>query len=97
MLDTHAALALFARHRCRRLRARVADVVGSNGKTIAKELIRAALAPSYRVHATAGNENEMVARLAARATCRPRRGDACIPARVRAFRVVVRKASTDKR
>lgn len=58
--DTRAALVALARHRRQRLQARVVAVVGSNGKTTTKELIRAALTPLYRVHATVGNENNQI-------------------------------------
>jgi len=58
--DTLQALAALARHRRMQLGARVVGVVGSNGKTTTKELIRAALAPRYRVHATEGNMNNRI-------------------------------------
>ena len=60
--DTLAALGLLARARRRRLPAGapVVAVTGSSGKTSTKELIRAALAPRFRVHATAGNLNNLV-------------------------------------
>ncbi len=35
-------------------------VVGSNGKTTTKDLIRAALAANFRVHATVGNLNNQI-------------------------------------
>lgn len=58
--DTLAALGSLARHYRRQLRARVVAVVGSNGKTTTKELTRAALGGSYRVHATSGNLNNLI-------------------------------------
>ena len=62
--DTLAALGLLARARRRSLPANapVVAVTGSSGKTSAKELIRSALAARWgtRVHATAGNLNNLV-------------------------------------
>jgi UDP-N-acetylmuramoyl-tripeptide--D-alanyl-D-alanine ligase len=58
--DTLAALGALARHYRRQLRARVVAIVGSNGKTTTKELARAALGGCYRVHATAGNLNNLI-------------------------------------
>lgn len=58
--DTLTALQSLARHRRVRSCARVVGVVGSNGKTTTKELIRAALTPRYRTHATEGNQNNQV-------------------------------------
>ena len=58
--DTLDALGRLARCRRRQLRARVCAVAGSNGKTTTKELLRAALAPMYRVHATSGNLNNLI-------------------------------------
>jgi UDP-N-acetylmuramoyl-tripeptide--D-alanyl-D-alanine ligase len=58
--DTLRAFGLLARHRRRRLSARVVGVVGSNGKTTTKDLLRAALGTRYRVHATQGNFNNQV-------------------------------------
>src|SRR5436309_9478590 len=60
--DTLAALGLLGRAR-RRLLAPggpVVAVTGSSGKTSTKEMIRAVLATSYRVHATSGNLNNLV-------------------------------------
>ncbi|HEX2167274.1 MAG TPA: UDP-N-acetylmuramoyl-tripeptide--D-alanyl-D-alanine ligase, partial [Longimicrobiales bacterium] len=54
------ALGRLARCRRRQLQARVCAVAGSNGKTTTKELLRAALAPKYRVHATGGNFNNLI-------------------------------------
>src|SRR5213078_3557842 len=60
--DTLAALGLLARARRRRLppTSPVVAITGSSGKTSAKEMIRAALATRYRVHATSGNLNNLV-------------------------------------
>ncbi len=58
--DTLHALGALARHRRMQLGARVVGVVGSNGKTTTKELIRAALAPRYRVHATNATLNNRI-------------------------------------
>lgn len=58
--DTLAALGALARRYRRSLDARVAAVVGSNGKTTTKELARAVVASRYRVHATHGNLNNLV-------------------------------------
>jgi UDP-N-acetylmuramoyl-tripeptide--D-alanyl-D-alanine ligase len=60
--DTLAALGLLARARRRALPAGspVVAVTGSSGKTSTKELLRVALQPRYRVHATAANLNNEV-------------------------------------
>jgi UDP-N-acetylmuramoyl-tripeptide--D-alanyl-D-alanine ligase len=60
--DTLAALGLLARARRRLLPggAPVVAVTGSSGKTSTKEMIRAALAVRWRVHATAENLNNLV-------------------------------------
>ena len=58
--DTLTALGDLALHRRRGLRARVVGITGSSGKTTTRELIRGALAPRYRVHATAGNLNNRI-------------------------------------
>ena len=60
--DTLAALGLLARARRRALPAAapVVAITGSSGKTSAKEMIRAALAARWRVHATTGNLNNLV-------------------------------------
>jgi UDP-N-acetylmuramoyl-tripeptide--D-alanyl-D-alanine ligase len=58
--DTLEALGRLARCRRRQLRGHVCAVAGSNGKTTTKELLRAALAPRYRVHATSGNFNNLI-------------------------------------
>ena len=58
--DTLEALGRLARCRRRQLGVRVCAVAGSNGKTTTKELLRAALASKYRVHATGGNFNNLI-------------------------------------
>jgi UDP-N-acetylmuramoyl-tripeptide--D-alanyl-D-alanine ligase len=60
--DTLAALGLLARARRRLLPAGspVVAVTGSSGKTSTREMIRAALATRWRVHATEGNLNNLV-------------------------------------
>lgn len=58
--DTLAALGALAHHRRRALAVPVVGVTGSTGKTTTKELIRAALAPRYHVHATRGTLNNLV-------------------------------------
>jgi UDP-N-acetylmuramoyl-tripeptide--D-alanyl-D-alanine ligase len=58
--DTLAALGLLGRARRRQLGVRVCAVAGSNGKTTTKDLLRAALLPKYRVHATTGNLNNQI-------------------------------------
>jgi UDP-N-acetylmuramoyl-tripeptide--D-alanyl-D-alanine ligase len=58
--NTLHALGALATHRRRSLAARVVGVVGSNGKTTTKDLIRVSLEPRYRVHATQGNLNNQV-------------------------------------
>ncbi len=58
--DTLAALARLADYRRSRLDARFVGVVGSNGKTTTKELIRAALSTRFRTHATHGNLNNQI-------------------------------------
>ncbi len=60
--DTLAALGQLARARRRRLPpgSPVVAITGSSGKTSTKEMIRAALATTYRVHATSGNLNNLV-------------------------------------
>src|SRR2546423_2408796 len=60
--DTLAALGLLARARRRLLPpgSPVVAVTGSSGKTSTKEMIRAVLATTYRVHATGGNLNNLV-------------------------------------
>ncbi len=60
--DTLEALGMLARARRRLLGpgTLVVAVTGSSGKTSTKEMIRAALATRYRVHATTGNLNNLV-------------------------------------
>jgi UDP-N-acetylmuramoyl-tripeptide--D-alanyl-D-alanine ligase len=60
--DTLVALGALARARRRALPsgAPVVAVTGSSGKTSTKELVRAALAPRFTVHATSGNLNNLV-------------------------------------
>ena len=60
--DTLAALGALARARRRFLPAGspVVAITGSSGKTSTKELIRVALSPRYRVHATAANLNNEI-------------------------------------
>ncbi|MDQ3997855.1 MAG: UDP-N-acetylmuramoyl-tripeptide--D-alanyl-D-alanine ligase, partial [Gemmatimonadota bacterium] len=58
--DTLAALGALARYRRRVWGRPVVGVLGTNGKTSTKELIRAALGASLRVHATEANYNNLV-------------------------------------
>lgn len=58
--DPRAALGLLGRHRRRALAVPAVAVVGSNGKTTTKDLLRAALGAQLRVHATEGNFNNQV-------------------------------------
>ncbi len=58
--NTLHALGSLARHRRRALEGRVVAVAGSNGKTTTKELLRAVLGSSLRVHATTANLNNQV-------------------------------------
>lgn len=58
--DTLIALGALGRHRRDNLHCRVIGVVGSNGKTTTKDLIRAALSGKFRVHATQGNLNNRI-------------------------------------
>ncbi|HSR42497.1 MAG TPA: UDP-N-acetylmuramoyl-tripeptide--D-alanyl-D-alanine ligase [Longimicrobiales bacterium] len=58
--DTLQALGRLARFRRRRLSARVVGITGSSGKTTTKDLVRGALEPAYRVHATRGNLNNRI-------------------------------------
>lgn len=58
--DTLHALGALGRHRRRALDVRVVGIVGSNGKTTTKDLIRVALSPQFRTHATQGNLNNQV-------------------------------------
>src|SRR5690606_6399298 len=58
--DTLAALGRLGAYRRTHLPARFVGVVGSNGKTTTKELIRTVLQARYRVHATTGNLNNQI-------------------------------------
>jgi UDP-N-acetylmuramoyl-tripeptide--D-alanyl-D-alanine ligase len=58
--DTTRALGRLARFRRRAWGRPVVGVVGTNGKTSTKELLRAALGSRFRVHATVGNYNNLV-------------------------------------
>jgi UDP-N-acetylmuramoyl-tripeptide--D-alanyl-D-alanine ligase len=58
--DTTRALGLLANYRRRVWGRPVVGVVGTNGKTSTKELLRAALGSVLRVHATIGNYNNLV-------------------------------------
>jgi UDP-N-acetylmuramoyl-tripeptide--D-alanyl-D-alanine ligase len=58
--DTLEALGKLARYRRRAWGRPVVGVVGTNGKTSTKELLRAALGGALRVHATVGNYNNLV-------------------------------------
>jgi UDP-N-acetylmuramoyl-tripeptide--D-alanyl-D-alanine ligase len=54
------ALGRLANYRRRRLDARVVGIVGSNGKTTTKDLVRTVLGARFRVHATEGNLNNQI-------------------------------------
>lgn len=58
--DTLTALGLLARAWRRTWGGTVVAVGGSNGKTSTKELLRAALSAGLSVHATTGNQNNLV-------------------------------------
>jgi UDP-N-acetylmuramoyl-tripeptide--D-alanyl-D-alanine ligase len=58
--DTLEALGRLARYRRRAWGRPIVGVVGTNGKTSTKELLRAALGGALRVHATVGNYNNLV-------------------------------------
>ncbi|MES2178571.1 MAG: UDP-N-acetylmuramoyl-tripeptide--D-alanyl-D-alanine ligase [Gemmatimonadota bacterium] len=58
--DTLAALGALARYRRRAWGRPVVGVVGTNGKTSTKELLRAALGGALSVHATIGNYNNLI-------------------------------------
>ena len=58
--DTLAALGALGRYRRRAWGKPVVAVVGTNGKTSTKELIRAALGSVLEVHATTGNLNNLI-------------------------------------
>lgn len=58
--DTLVALGALATYRRRSANTPVVGVVGTNGKTSTKELLRAALGGVLEVHATAGNLNNLI-------------------------------------
>ena len=58
--DTLLALGQLAGHRRRRLDAVVVGITGSSGKTVTKDLTRAAVEGSRRVHATPENLNNRI-------------------------------------
>jgi UDP-N-acetylmuramoyl-tripeptide--D-alanyl-D-alanine ligase len=58
--ETLVALGALGRYRRRAWGKTVVGVVGTNGKTSTKELIRAALGSVYTVHATRGNLNNLI-------------------------------------
>ncbi len=58
--DTLVALGQLATYRRRTWGKPVIGVVGTNGKTSTKELLKAALGAARRVHATTGNYNNLV-------------------------------------
>jgi UDP-N-acetylmuramoyl-tripeptide--D-alanyl-D-alanine ligase len=58
--DTLVALGALGNYRRRAAGKPVVAVVGSNGKTSAKELIKAALGARLEVHATTGNLNNLI-------------------------------------
>src|SRR3954464_11283119 len=58
--DTLVALGALGTHRRRVLNKPVVAVVGTNGKTSTKELIKAALGSMLEVHATTGNLNNLI-------------------------------------
>jgi UDP-N-acetylmuramoyl-tripeptide--D-alanyl-D-alanine ligase len=58
--DTLVALGDLARFRRKGMSWRVVAITGSSGKTTVKDALAAALAPSFRVHATRGNLNNRV-------------------------------------
>jgi len=58
--DTAAALLAMAAHERRASGARVVGITGSSGKTITKDLARAALSTTYRVHASPRSFNNQV-------------------------------------
>lgn len=58
--DTRVALGALGTYRRRHWRGTIVGVVGTNGKTSTKELIRAALGGRCSVHATHGNLNNLI-------------------------------------
>jgi len=58
--DTTEALGRLGRFHRRRIDARVIAITGSNGKTTTKDMVRTVMSARYRVHATAGNLNNLI-------------------------------------
>ena len=58
--DTLDALGRLAAWRRKKIDAPVVAITGSSGKTTTKEMTRAALSETYRVHATSGNLNNRI-------------------------------------
>src|SRR5204862_787769 len=58
--DPRVALGALGRYRRRAWNGPVVGIVGTNGKTSTKELIRAALDSRLEVHATQGNLNNLI-------------------------------------
>jgi UDP-N-acetylmuramoyl-tripeptide--D-alanyl-D-alanine ligase len=58
--DTRVALGALGTYRRRSWKGTVVGIVGTNGKTSTKELVRAALGSRKRVHATYGNLNNLI-------------------------------------
>lgn len=58
--DTLVALGRLARERRRAVAGPVVAVTGTNGKTSTRQMLRAALATRWRVHATHENQNNLV-------------------------------------
>ena len=58
--DTVRALGALATYRRRAHEGRVIAITGSSGKTTTKDLTRAALRGTFRVHATSGNNNNRI-------------------------------------
>jgi UDP-N-acetylmuramoyl-tripeptide--D-alanyl-D-alanine ligase len=58
--DTRVALGMLGRYRRDAWRGPVVGIVGTNGKTSTKELVRAALDSRLEVHATTGNLNNLI-------------------------------------
>jgi UDP-N-acetylmuramoyl-tripeptide--D-alanyl-D-alanine ligase len=58
--DTTVALGKLGTYRRRQVGAKLCAVTGSNGKTTTKEILKAMLSAKYRVHATAGNFNNLI-------------------------------------
>jgi UDP-N-acetylmuramoyl-tripeptide--D-alanyl-D-alanine ligase len=58
--DTRAALGAFGQYRRRAWNGPVVGIIGTNGKTSTKELVRAALESRLEVHATTGNHNNLI-------------------------------------